>query len=99
MVNVLCWKNTIETLLALKASYTNIGEGSETIKIENKEFSISYSNDMISVFEQEIPVSAENLTHTKAIEAVFGIDGYLTFSNRKTGCFPLPFYMNNADTF
>ena len=99
-VCVLDWNAVLSTLLSLKAEYTPLRNGNKRFMIDDRYcFSVSVRNGRVSVKDAKPNRKTVKLEHNDAERLFFELDGLLAGRERYGNWFPLPFYIDAADTF
>ena len=97
MVNVLNWKNTLNALLSLKASYMRLNDMKAELDIDGEKLTIQVNDNVPSVIEGgngEI-----KLTKLEAERLMFGMERAFLPDERFGNVLPLPLYIGPADTY
>lgn len=97
-ISVLDWKAVISAFLELKSKITVLTDGEKAFCIDGECFLISVKDNKVSVTDTVSDDSTETLTHNQAERIFFELDSFLN-SGRYGNWFPLPFYIDKADTF
>lgn len=97
MVNVLNWKNTLNALLSLKASYMRLNDVKAEVDIDGEKLTIEVKNNVPTVSEGG--EGKIKLTHFEAQNLMFGFERAFLPDERFGNLLPLPLYISPADTF
>ena len=95
---VLDWKSITHALLGSKSRITALSDGGKSFDIDGECFSVSVKNNKVSVSDAVAGESTKVLSHSEAERLFFELDGLLN-NGGYGNWFPLPFYIDNADTF
>ncbi|MBO4733201.1 MAG: GNAT family N-acetyltransferase [Clostridia bacterium] len=93
---VLDWKSVLSVLLTLKSKTVRLTDGEAAFNIDGECISISVKNNNVTVVDIDEPATA--LSHNSAQRMFFELDGLLG-GIQYGNWFPLPFYIDHADTF
>lgn len=95
---VLDWKAVTSALLNAKSRITVLSDGEKSFDIAGKRFSVSVKNNKVGVADSAADRDTKVLSHNGAERLFFELDGLLN-GGEYGNWFPLPFYVDNADTF
>ena len=93
---VLDWKSVLSVLLTLKSKTVRLTDGEAAFNIDGECIGISVKNNNVTVADIDEPATA--LSHNSAQRMLFELDGLLG-GIQYGNWFPLPFYIDHADTF
>lgn len=94
--SVLDWKAVIFTFLDLKSKITELDDGEMTFAVDDVCIRVTVRNNKVSVTDAAFDADTKKLSHNQAEGLIFELDGLI---NNKLNWFPLPLYLDAADTF
>ena len=97
-VCVLNWKEVLRALLSFQTQRTVLRNGKKRFRIKDEDecLEIQVKGNRVSVKNAKPNRKTQTFLHNEAERAFFGLDGLL--SDPKCNWFPLPFYIDSADT-
>lgn len=94
--SVLDWKAVIFTFLDLKSKITELDDGEMTFAVDDVCIRVAVKDNKVTVTDAVLDMNAEKLSHNQAERLFFELDGLL---KGRLNWFPLPLYIDAADTF
>lgn len=98
-IRVLNWEKVLQTLLAFKASYTPVLDGTVLLAIDGEGLQITVADGKPAVEKAEITASSLSMTLNEAQLRLFGLNSLLLPEERLKNWAPLPFLIDGPDTY
>ena len=96
---VLNWKNVLEGMLRLKASFMRLDDGEAVFSVDGKGYRITVSDHVPTVTEAEVPAGAPAYTNTEAELRFLQLDALTLPDPYYHNWLPLPFSLDAPDGF
>ena len=99
MINVLNWEKVLNVAFTIKSKMVVLQDGDLTVEIEGQSYRISVKNGEPLVTKVNGEKAIERLNHMDAQRRFFELKCFIDIENAYKNWLPLPFFIDNPDTF